>query len=258
MNLDEFLKSDHAVRRTKISAFDTEIRVLRVQGVSGRGIANFLNLNNVQVTVSAVNQYFVRHPDRYCISRRSSVAKARDDNTDKSAGASHALTGDVQHPHPDRSGTRKPTPTAVGISSAMPVATARRPLPRASDPACNPAPPADGLSVEGDTADQVPVARHRNTSETASATRSDVARSNSLPGERSNATSNRDTFDARQEGNDTYDGNTKVRRSPLIRYDPNDPKNIAAVASYRQRLRDGQIRTGETTNTNLDRSKNET
>lgn len=260
MNLDEFLKSDLAARRSKISAFDTEIRELRAEGLSGQGIANFLSLKNVQATASAVNQYFVRHPDRYCVSRKAGGARKRTDSADKDLGAGPALTGNERQSV--RADERAPSPTVVD-AGPTPDTTGGSPLPRASDPVRSPAAPAEGLSVGAETAGQITVDQRGNGSETVNATRRDAAQtasaapqSSGRPDERSNATSSRYTFEPRQEGTDTYDGNTRPSR--LIRYDPNDPKNIAAFASYRQRLKNGEIRTGETTNTNPDRSTDET
>ncbi|BCG05243.1 hypothetical protein PPGU19_098110 (plasmid) [Paraburkholderia sp. PGU19] len=70
MNAEEFLASEHAASRSKIGAYDADIRLLRSRGVSGQRIANFLKLNNVHVTASAVYQYFKCHPDGYRFSTR--------------------------------------------------------------------------------------------------------------------------------------------------------------------------------------------
>ncbi|MEM5383527.1 hypothetical protein VSR68_07980 [Paraburkholderia phymatum] len=80
MNVDEFLRSAHRPRRTKINAFDAEIRQLRAQGVSYQGIADFLRLNNVETSGRAVNKYFERHPNQYRASKPSTARKGRRDD----------------------------------------------------------------------------------------------------------------------------------------------------------------------------------
>lgn len=263
MDVDEFLKSAHAARRTKISAFDTEIRALRAQGISGQGIVNFLKLHNVLVTVSAVNQYFVRHPIRYSVRRGVPATKMRDDNGTRHAGGSPDGTGPEQQP------IATGVLTAAAGTNAAAVANAGAALPRASDDAVR------GPDSPSTTGNHASLTKHRDSNATPDALHGNVTdstttspkvlggpavtpRSDSPRNARPNAAPIRDAFDSRPNSDETYDGQDTNRPSPLKRYDPNDPKNIAAVVSYKQRLRDGQIRTGETTNTNLDRSTDET
>lgn len=153
MNVDEFLKSAHATRRTKISAFDTEMRALREHGISGQGIVNFLKLHNVLVTVSAVNQYFVRHPVRYSVRRGAAAAKLRDDNAPPLAGRSPHGT-DGQH-------TIAAGPTAVLSAAAAgtkPAVVVGAPFPHApNDTAC-------GQRSHSNARDQVSLSEHRVTS----------------------------------------------------------------------------------------------
>ena len=262
MNVDEFLKSAQAARRTKISKFDAEIRALRAQGISGQGIVNFLKLHDVQVTKSAVNQYLVRHPVRYSVRRGGSVPTGRDGDAVRNARGSPDVT-DNEHQPP----TSAPGLSTAGGDNSTAVVNAGASQPRASDHPRNPVTPSD-------ISDSTPTAGQRHSNEVSGARRSDVSEPTSRPATsqgssiaprshsprdpRPNAASNGDAFGSRPDSDDPYDGHDTNRPSPLKRYDPNDPKNIAAVASYKQRLRDGQIRTGETTNTNLDRSTDET
>lgn len=262
MNVDEFLQSAHVRRRSKISAFDAEIRQLRAHGVSGQGIADFLRLNDVQISRRAVNQYLVRHPQRYCPNAKSaSVPEGQ---------VVQANTGVIAplplNQHPDQSGQRESTLVTPGAATTFGADA----LPSAR-PSSNPlhvVKAGEGLSRESANAGRMPVENREETTEPSHSLKSEETfpptesragntEPGSLPGESSNTFSNRDTFDSRHQTYPTYDGDTKPQSSPLLRYDPNDPKNIEAVASYKQRLRAGQIRTGETTNINRDRSTNE-
>lgn len=107
MNIQDFLRV-HVPRRSKISGFDTEVRLLRARGVTGQGIANFLKLNNVEISARSVNRYFLRHPDHYCPSLKgASVAATR--REDKSlcsvcAGFEYPLTTDA-HRSTSQAGT---------------------------------------------------------------------------------------------------------------------------------------------------------
>jgi hypothetical protein len=107
MNIQDFLRV-HVPRRSKINGFDTEVRLLRARGVSGQGIANFLKLNNVEISARSVNRYFLRHPDHYCPSPKgaSVAATKREDKSLCSvcAGFEYPLTTDA-HRSTSQAGT---------------------------------------------------------------------------------------------------------------------------------------------------------
>ena len=119
MNAEEFLVSDMVRRRSKISAFDAEIRLLRSRGVGGEGIAIFLKLNNVQITKSGVNKYFRRHPDRY------PTAKAEPMDRDPPIALSKALpsTGSEPTARADDRTTPQPSPSQLDKSALPPEAS---------------------------------------------------------------------------------------------------------------------------------------
>ncbi|MGF7001348.1 hypothetical protein [Paraburkholderia sp. GAS32] len=273
MNVEEFLESGLVGRRSKISAFDNEIRLLRARGVSGQGIANFLKLNNVQVTKNAVNGYFKRYPDRHPAAKPVSSGQV----PPVAAGARPAIVKADQFEHADDQAQGQPAevpePTATSIG--------REASPSSQIPELALHPKTSG-SLEharrAGTERGAPTAHHnpiegalhglsRSAGQPADAfgpdqIKNDVTGPANQPAETSNAGEKSCAFSPRAGGNDNYDGEAgsgktfevtahsgdQPQRSPLIRYDPSDPKNVAAKASYQRRLRAGEIRTGEITN----------
>jgi hypothetical protein len=233
MNVEEFLKSDLVGRRSKISAFDSEIRQLRVRGVSGQGIANFLKLNNVQVTKTAVNQYFKRYP----VSHPSAKPVSPDQVPTVAAGAMHPPIVKADHPL-----AGKPAPQQQAEVPEPSTALHSRMEETSQDPHGS-----DGHSAATFSINPV---QH------------EVPRPSQHLAEISKAHEKPDVFNPRPGAGANYDvgagfsksaeaiarSSDQPRRSPLIRFDPKDPKNIAAKASYLRRLKEGQIRTGEITN----------
>lgn len=269
MNVDEFLKdSAHVPLRTRISAFDAEIRLLRARGVSGQGIAEFLKLNNVEASARAVNKYLQRHPDKFSPSRRkASVAEAQSRSDE---GASRPGTAAARRSH-EMEELRTSAQGSIGLSPAQATTIPAQSAQTSTHSVNEGKPFIADLNAGSVSVDASSVASQRDSAPPSSASTTEYqpgvgparVRSTDAPSSHSatnlsNATPIPDAFKSQPDGADTYDGHDADRPSPLRRYDPNDPKNIAAVASYRQRLRDGQIRTGETTNTNLDRSTDET
>jgi hypothetical protein len=209
MNVEEFLESDLVGRRSKIGAFDSEIRQLRARGVSGQGIANFLKLKNVQVT-TAVNKYFKRYPDRH-----PSATPAPSD----------------QIPTGTEGATRPPTVKADALAHVD------KPAPR--QPAGAPVPITASIGRESTPASQIhESSQHPETSENIGHTHGDgtergssTARPDRMS-ETSKAHENCDVFNSRSGADANYDGGAGLSksaeaiarssdqpyRSPLIRF----------------------------------------
>ena len=63
MDIEAFLNSDLAGRRSRLFAHDAPIRQLRARHASCQAIANYLDLQGVKVTRQAVRDYLLRYPD---------------------------------------------------------------------------------------------------------------------------------------------------------------------------------------------------
>ena len=246
MNVEEFLASEHLGRRSKISAFDADIRLLRSRGVSGQGIANFLKLNNVQVTARAVYKYFKCHPDGYRFStrgptnrdQRASAAQTSAHTDDKPA-TSTAASVSVQHPPSAESSSQTLHAREVGLTDASVGQHPELRGPNASTQQSEPQHvagdqrPGGGLALGNDTY---------------------------LDGA-ANGSENTGAFDPSRASGSNYDGNGGIRersepvavadvprRNPILHYNPHDPKNHDAYLLYKEGLEAGTIRTGEIIN----------
>lgn len=60
MDINEFVLSDRAGRRSRLLAFDADILELRKRGVSLQGVANYLELKGVRISKQGVGDYLKR------------------------------------------------------------------------------------------------------------------------------------------------------------------------------------------------------
>lgn len=254
MNAEEFLASEHAASRSKIGAYDADIRLLRSRGVSGQRIANFLKLNNVHVTASAVYQYFKCHPNGYRFSTRGPT------NNDQraSAGQTSAHNG------------KPATDTAASVSAQQ---SSDPPSAKASSQTLH----AREVGLPDASVGQRPELRASSTSSQLSEPQPVVGDQRPVGGRAlandthldgsTNGSENTRAFDPSGTPDSNYDRGTREGprlvsvedeprvRSKMIHWDPFSPENQEALLAYREGLKAGTIPTGVITNS--ERQSNE-
>ncbi|CAN7744455.1 hypothetical protein LJR267_010487 [Paraburkholderia hospita] len=245
MNVEEFLASEHVGRRSKISAFDADIRLLRSRGVSGQGIANFLKINNVHVTARAVYKYFKCHPDGYRFSTRGPTnrdqrtsAAQTSTHTDGKPATSTAASVSAQHPPGAKASSPPLHAREVGLTDASVGQHTELRGANSSTQQSEPQPVAGDQRSGGGRA---------------------LANDTHVDGS-ANGSENTRAFDASGTSDSNYDRGTRERTrlgsvedeprvpSKIIHWDPSSPENKEALLSYREKLKAGTIPTGVITN----------